>query len=120
MSVFVSKNIINKSDNCIICFENITDCDILNNNFYLECNQCMKTFHTECIDKWDELRNNCPHCRYTINHPEIIFYYPIFLNDQFIIYSKFLSAYIIIYGLLRTFILLVFLNLIILYIFYTL
>ena len=44
-------------DDCIICFENITEKQLYT------CPQCNGRYHIECCDKWKENSDNCPSCR---------------------------------------------------------
>lgn len=48
---------IEKPENCNICL------DILEEETVLECGH---SFHIECINKWLELKDNCPCCRHII------------------------------------------------------
>ncbi len=41
---------------CSVCMGNILDNDAL-------ITKCNHTFHTYCINKWLQLKNNCPYCR---------------------------------------------------------
>ena len=67
MNVFSEKKYLKSNDMCVICYD-----DLIENEFLLECNQCSKNFHHNCIDSWKNDRNNCPNCRYTIKKPDIV------------------------------------------------
>lgn len=49
---------------CPIC------CEKIENNFIILSCQCRNLYHTHCINKWIEIDNSCPTCRYKwINNP---------------------------------------------------
>jgi len=118
MSVFIKKQHTDCSNNCLICFENLSIKNNSLNKFCLECNQCHKQFHIECIKSWNKYRNHCPHCRYSIEeeidfyYEEIDFYYHAFPSDQFIIYYP---IYLAVYSLLYLLCIFVFIIILIYY-----
>ena len=115
MSVFSEKNHKIPLENCLICFEKISDIENVNslNNLYLECNQCKKCYHSECIDLWDKYRNKCPHCRYTIE--EFDFYYNAFPREDFLIHYHFIHIYLAIYSIIFLVIIFLFIGILLYY-----
>lgn len=73
MQVFIEKKDTISEENCIICFDKLNEY-FSDENYILECRQCVKQFHPICIDKWKPGRNNCPYCRYTIIKNNLIRY----------------------------------------------
>jgi len=51
---------------CPICL-----IDINENNKKLDC-YCKKSYHKDCINKWLEISNNCPCCRYKLKKKLIL------------------------------------------------
>ena len=50
------------SDNCIICFEEITQSDRMD-NVITRTKCCNKRIHKKCFPQWDRDNYKCPHCR---------------------------------------------------------
>ena len=51
------KKYVSKKEQCSICFDNT--------NFKNDCTKtmCGHMFHTECLQEWNKLNQNCPNCR---------------------------------------------------------
>ena len=51
---------------CNICLEQINFRD----SYSLMFTPCFHIFHTECLDKWLEIKNTCPSCRFILYNEE--------------------------------------------------
>ena len=62
------------SNDCVICYYELT-----NDTIKLPCNHI---FHNECMNRWKQLNNNtCPYCRYNLNTERS----PVILYDEIIV-----------------------------------
>lgn len=51
---------------CLICYNNIKHCLIIQNICNLDC-ECYKLIHETCLQTWYNTNNSCPICRKHIN-----------------------------------------------------
>ena len=58
---------------CVICFE------VFNSDLQLSSTYCGHVFHTKCVEKWTEKKNECPQCR---NYCDVQKIHPIFLSES--------------------------------------
>ena len=53
----------NSDNNCVICIDNIKA------KQHQRILECKHTFHRKCIDKWFEIKDECPVCRFSYFTP---------------------------------------------------
>lgn len=60
--LFIDKE--EKDRECLICLDSMIGYNNLHNKYFLtQCKYCYKIMHKLCFDKWEQKKDNCPHCR---------------------------------------------------------